>query len=361
MEKNNQSQRAGSHSQQVQIENVVINQGITEERARNVFMEMIPQALEIYTQEAYATANMRISKFEESVIPRIANIEGALSLFADPAFQILLRKAQQSAAATERENDYALLSELLVCHVEKGNNRKNRIAISKAIDIVDDIDDDALCALTLAHAVNQYFPISGDIESGFNILSGLFSKLLYIAPPKKMEWLEHLEVLGAVRLAQFGNLKRFVEYYPKQLAGYACIGLKVDSEEYQEAISILRIAKLDPSILVPNILLDGYVRLPVTSKDSIKDLGIINAVTTRGININEKKALEKIWEMYTIDDTLQQKVNTEFINLWDSFEPLKTLRTWWESIPTAFSITKVGTILAHTNAKRCDSTLPDLI
>lgn len=141
MEEVNQLQKAGKDSQQIQIGNVIINSaGITEERARAVFNEMIPQALANYTEEAQKIATERVNKLEERIMPQINQVEGLLPAFADPAFQVLLRKAQQKAAITERENDYDLLTELLVCHVQKGNDRKNRAGIVKAVDIIDTID-----------------------------------------------------------------------------------------------------------------------------------------------------------------------------------------------------------------------------
>ena len=106
-----QKQYAGNDSNQYQIGNYIVNQGISEERVRGIFAELIPQALENYTQDAYKIASSRIDKLETTVIPRIMDIDGAIAMFADPAFQVLLRKAQQSAAATEREDDYDLLSE----------------------------------------------------------------------------------------------------------------------------------------------------------------------------------------------------------------------------------------------------------
>lgn len=123
MEEVNQLQKAGKDSHQIQIGNVIINSaGITEERARAVFNEMIPQALANYTEEAQKIATERVNKLEERIMPQINQVEGLLPAFADPAFQVLLRKAQQKAAITERENDYDLLTELLVCHVQKGND-----------------------------------------------------------------------------------------------------------------------------------------------------------------------------------------------------------------------------------------------
>ena len=61
------------------------------------------------------------------------------------------------------------------------------------------------------------------------------------------------------------------------------------------------------------------------------------------------------------DSALRQNVKNKFQNIWDSYSSLKKLRIWWEKLPFAFDITRVGTVLAHTNAKRCDSDVPDLI
>lgn len=53
MDVNKQSQQAGEGSQLVQAGTIVINQGVSEERVRTVFNEMVPRALEEYTKEAY--------------------------------------------------------------------------------------------------------------------------------------------------------------------------------------------------------------------------------------------------------------------------------------------------------------------
>ena len=49
------------------------------------------------------------------------------------------------------------------------------------------------------------------------------------------------------------------------------------------------------------------------------------------------------------------------MKIWDSYEYLHALKLWWDDIPQSFDITQVGRILAQTNAKRCDPSLPDLL
>lgn len=271
MEINKQIQEARDGAEQIQINEVVINQGVSEERVRTVFGEMIPQALEAYTKEAYEIANQRIVKFEENVMKRIREVQEMLPAFTDPSFQLLLRKAQQAAAATERENDYSILTELLVCHVQKGNDRKNKAGIRKAVEIVDEIDNDALCALTVVHAVSSFSPLAHDIKTGLKVLADFFDKLEYENLPNGNKWLDHLDILGAIRLSQFGSMKKFVEYYPMRLEGYACIGIKRESDKYKQALEILDSVGIDHCFLLPNDCQEGYVRLPVVNKESIKN------------------------------------------------------------------------------------------
>lgn len=361
MESNKQTQKAGDGSQQIQAQTVIFNNGITEERARAIFTEMNALALREYTNDAYKIATDRINCFENKLMPRILSIENSLPMFADPAFQFQLKSAQRTAAVTERQNDYDLLAELLVCHIQKGEDRKNRAGISKAVEIVDEIDNDALCALTVAHAMRILRPASGSIKEGLERLDGLFSEIICEELPFGDRWLDHLDVLGAIRIAQFIKLKPLEQYCAEGFEGYACIGIEKNSDNYKKAEEHLIKVSLDPSILVDNECLEGYVRLPVITRKNINDLLIKDSDSYRSINDIEKKALEDIWELYDNDTQKMTEAHNNFIKLWDSFDPLKKIHVWWNEIPFSFSITQVGTILAHTNAKRCDKSIPDLI
>ena len=356
-----QMQEADENSQQIQVGTVVVNQGITEKRAREVFTEMIPQVLEDYAQEAYATANSRIEKLEDIVVPRILETDNAISSLSDPVIQLMLKRAQQTAAATEREDDYSLLSELIVCQIQKGADRKNRTGIKKAIEIVGDVDVDALCALTVAHAINVYLPASGNVREGISALDNLFSRLFQGSLPNGVDWLDHLDVLGALRLSKIMTLRKLKDFYTDSLNGYACTGIRIDSEEYKKSMELLVSTGLGASVLQENELLEGYVRIPVANKEGICKLSLVTPKEVRPITEKEITVLETIWDMYDLENTLREKVKDSFMKLWDSYDALKCVHVWWDDIPFSFEITKVGTVLAHTNAKRCDSGLPDLL
>ena len=70
MENGKQIQKAGENSQQIQAQTVIVNQGISEERVRTIFSEMLPYALQEYTYEAYALASQRIGKLESNILPK---------------------------------------------------------------------------------------------------------------------------------------------------------------------------------------------------------------------------------------------------------------------------------------------------
>lgn len=361
MENNKQVQKAGENSRQFQVSTMIVNNGITEERTRAIFSEMFNIECRNYTKEAIEIAQSRVDKLKDSLIPRISKIEGASAAFADPKFQFLLKDAQKSAASTERENDYDLLTELLVCHIQKGENRKTRASIGMAIDIVDEIDNDALCALTVSHAVKTYLPLADSCKEGLKSLNDLYSKLIYEDLPTDQAWLDHLDILGAIRITPFGVMNKIPNIYQTALPGYVCIGIKKGSDEYKKAVEILKSINFNPQWLTTNELIDGYVRLPVRNKEAIAELSMTDNFQARKITKAEVTCLNEIWELYVQDGTLQQEVNTKFAELWDFFDFLKKLRIWWNVIPGTFSITQVGVTLAHTNAKRCDSGIPDLI
>ena len=161
-------------------------------------------------------------------------VDGALNAFADPSFQLLLTEAHKSAAASNRELDYELLSELLIHRIEKGEKRKVKAGISKAVEIVDEIDDEALNGLTLAYVVQQLSPLSGNIREGLNVLNDLYKTIIVQPLPTGMEWMEHLDILDAVRVSSFGSFKKLAEYLEQVFSG-AFKGFLKESDELKAA------------------------------------------------------------------------------------------------------------------------------
>ena len=364
MEISRQSQSAGDNSQQFQLGNVTnltIVNGISEQRAREIFQEMNRQTIAKYTQDARDEAFRRIGVLENQIMKRAQEVNGVLEAFSDPAFQILLAEAQKRAAATERKADYALLSELLVAHVQKGSQRTKRAGINRAIEIVDDIDTQALCALTVIHAAGFYVPKSGNISIGLDTLDQMFGKLMHDELPETDEWLDHLDTLGAIRISSYLKMKTTFEYFIDRLSGYACAGIKLHSPEYSQAVKILTDVGIHQDTLVANECLEGYVRIETRAKNAINEMFITRNDESIPLTNAQISAIEQVFSFYSNDQTLIDRAKKNFMDKWGSYKHLHTLQKWWDGIGSAFQITQVGKILAHINEKRCDPSLPDLI
>lgn len=366
-----QRQDAGDNSQQIQASTVIINNGIDEKRAREIVDEKLREVINEYSIEAQTIAEKRIQLFTNDLIPKLVKAS-LLDELKDPSIQILLSKAQKTAASTERPADYSLLSELLIHRVEKGNDRNVRAGISRAIEIVDEVSDEALLGLTVAHAIEHFFPATGNIQDGIEILSDLFNKVIYDSLPTGNEWLENLDILDALRINDFGRLKKIGEYYSEQLSGYIDVGINKTSDDFQRAITLIKESNLPADILCDHELRPGYARLRISN---INRLDLVTIYSFKQINVNgkitslpviyqlsdkQKLVIKIIYDLYSKESDLRNENIIEFLKLWENHESLRKLRNWWDSIPVSFNITAVGRVLAHANAQRCDPTLPAL-
>lgn len=363
-----QTQTAGDNSQQLQSNHMVVYVGIDEKRAREICQEMNLQLRKDYSEEALLIASSRVKEFENRLMPKMEAVDGALEAFADPSFQLLLVEAQKTAASTERSADYDLLSELLIHRFQKGENRVIRAGISRAVEIVDEISDDALLGLTVFHSVNYFFPASGIIQEGLNILNDLFGKIFYTILPTGTEWFDHLDILDAIRVNNFGNLKKIEQYYPEMLAGYIDVGIKKNSDDYNKAMELINKNTLPKNILIEHELNNDFVRLNIPYKGLIDSLSIHKENNNNGqisfvkiaLTETQKNTINSIYDFYNKDNNLREQNVKKFMEEWDKQPNLKKLREWWDSINVGLQLTSVGKVLAHSNAQRCDKNLPPL-
>ncbi|MBC7751153.1 MAG: hypothetical protein H7Z73_05460 [Candidatus Saccharibacteria bacterium] len=346
---------------------VIIIAGIDEKRAREIYQEMILQLRREYSQEALDIANTRVTEFENRLMPKMEEVKGAVEAFADPSFQLLLCEAQKTAAATERPADYDILSELLLHRFLKGGNRFIRAGINRAVEIVDEISDDALLGLTVFHAVSTFTPLSGDLHQGLNVLDNLFGKLFYGKLPTGKDWLDHLDLLDAVRINSFGSVKTIQDYYPETLAGYVDIGIEKNSGDYEKAVEILNKNNVSQTILVDHAFNNNFMRLNIAKKAHTSHLLLQQSMPNNPtvffqtpLSEEQRKALDSIYELYKQDSNMKQQYINLFMEEWNKRPNLKMLREWWDNIGTAVQITAVGKVLAHSNAQRCDKTLPPM-
>lgn len=355
--KTNQNQKAGEGAVQSQVigngtiytdQSVtnVTNIGMTPDQiatfTATVSTQVMKQALSFCTEIAAETAKARMSSFEEKWMPRLSKMESIEEKLQDPKFQFMIRDANITAAKSDREDDLNVLSELLACHIEKGSDRKVDAGISRAISIVNEIDNDALCALTLVAAILKVMPNSGNIGKGLAVIDELYSKLIYIELPEGDAWIDHVNVLGCASISSLKFLP-FQKLFCRSISGYACVGIQKDSESHTKAIEILTKNGYSESVLVPNELLDGYLRLPVSDLYTLKEV------------------LKPIESLYSKDSELQNRIEKALMDKVGSYGSILKAKEWFDRLPVSIGINSIGLALAQTNAKRCYANFPDLI
>ena len=79
----------------------------------------------------------------------------------------------------EREFDFELLSELMFDRFQRGQNKLIRTGINRAVEIIDEISDEALLGLTAYFVYSNIVVNSSSVETSLNILNNLFKKIVY--------------------------------------------------------------------------------------------------------------------------------------------------------------------------------------
>lgn len=356
----NQTQKAGANATQIQTDLVQI--GIDEKRVREIIKEEKQQALEQMKIIAYETADKRLDDYSNVLVPKLVKSE-ILESFADPSIQLLFKQSERTAVCTEREKDYELLSELLIHRIKRNGNYTTSAAIEKAISEVNNLSEDALLGLTLTFALDTYRPTSGFVEEGLAVLNELYGKIIKNETINLNDktWIENLEITNSIRINPFSTNQKLDDYYFNVFNGYACLGIKKNSENYNKAIEILKSNNLPLNILTENILDNNYVRINKLNLNNFQNIYLPfqeNSYLTIKLNVNQEKALKKIIALYEKSDSIKER----FIELLNSYKYIHAVIYWWNNnmLKNSFTITPIGKVIAHANAKSIDSSLPDL-
>lgn len=371
MELNKQSQNAGDNSTQMQA--AVINNnyytsvtGIDETRARDICKEEFAVACQNWSQEAIVIAEQRVHQLEDRLMPKMLAYDKSLSFFGDPAFQFTLRQAQISAASSDRESDYEMLSKLLLHRIEQGNNLNRRLGVCKAIEIVNQVTEEALVGLTMVYVVAKFTPVSNDVNEGLSVLDKLYRNIIGGNElPVNDSWMENLDLLSAIRLGvrSLNKFKKFEEFIPSKLSKYLVSGIKENSKEFSELRDEFVKNGLSDSCFVPHGLKSGFVKLCID--DDIEKIHI-KATCDSGsalivpLSERQKFVMDKAISTLRKDESSDNRLKQLLIEKWDKYNNLRIVKDWWNKLPVGFSITPAGVALANAFAQGRDPNVPSL-
>ncbi len=397
MEINKSEQTAGDNSTQVQAgtvnnyyntTNIV---GIDETRARDICKEEYAIAKANWTHEAQGIAQERVMALEDKIMPKMKQHDETLRIFGDPAFQLVIRKAQMSAASSGEERDLDMLSELIVHRAEQNGNRERTLGITKAIEIIDQIPESSLVGLSIFYAINMYVSEAFDIHIQLRTLDDLYKQILCgVSLPIGNQWIENLDVLSAIRIGSSGieSFKKMEEFLSNKLK-HLPIGIEWKSKEYNEILLELGAVGLnDPkekievsneqnrgntntvNLTLPlfkeHPLREGFL-LCTCSPELFAEGNTIIVTANNGsqelqipLNREQFLAFKHLSEITYKDGRNIDSLKTNLIKEWDKFENLRNARIWWNQLPMCFTITPIGVAIANAYIRTKYPTIPSM-
>lgn len=358
-----------------------INIGNTIETQNNLIINNDPHQLIEYVKKdveltlakqqlvAEQRARSILEKYSEKVLPKLIKSE-MIDAFSDPAIQVFFRSEQKAAICSSRENDLNILSEMLIYRIKNKNSIEKKASVSKAIDVVDKISDDALIALTI-HYFLYFYPTSGDILKGLKKLDEILGKLLEnFNLPENNEWIDNVDILGLARISSFTSTERLEDLYFERLDGYCLNGIQQDTSEYNDVVKKLTENNIPTNILQNHILNPNHVRLAVTNESSIDDLYLVSIqqsnqeqqeIRTEFSN-EQKKILKSIYLDSKRNKDCEHIIRENFVLKINEFENLKKVMEWWNNnLAPSVEMNSVGRVIAHTNIKGIVEDCPDMV
>jgi hypothetical protein len=337
-------QRAGDGSQQVQVAgDLVVVHGVTEERALEIATDAARSVLTEYSRESAEKAQPRIDEFNVRLVREMGD-QQVLDALSEPAMQVLLRRAQLSASSTEREDDYELLARL-VSERAKRDTRPLRVAVDRAVQVIDSIDEPALQGLTASWALTSLVSTPADIDENLDAFESLFVQLPLDDLPVGTSWLDDLDLLDLVRVSRsgLGSPKKFDRLYGDHYLGFTgkAVTPEVESEFLGRVSGLIgRSFEFCDAGLQP-----GLRRPAFPSRSALKDVLKAHSVTEAQV-----KQIEDWMNEAAIMATVHEGSLVAYGERLRMRPTLRLLADWWDTLTYSFARTSAGTAVAYVNA-----------
>ncbi len=370
-------QGSGAGSEQIQVAGDLVQVlSVTEQRAMEIAREQSRIAIQDFTAEATAQAAVRMEKVVNKVVDELS-ARGLLAAFADPAFQILLRKTQLHAATTSEDADYELLSKLLLQRAEKPS-KPIHMVVTRAIEAVEYIDPEALMGLMFLWVAVGVGPAGSDPKAGLAAIDNLVSRLLGDGElPSRSGWLQRLDSMGCIHYRPKGQsvqigMADWLDVLLNKRSGYVCEGIFPADVDAMRARLNHIIPNLGSVVVEHSFLSDRFRINAISSAQLLKNLNghlevmrslkaQLHAEALRLLpvlpaleGLSAKQELAKLLLEARLD-TVNTEAKANLLKYVEAELPnLQKLRYWWDSLSGLSQITPVGIAIAFSNAKRFD-------
>ena len=360
-DKNIKKQVSGDFALQIQsdsfnqrINNINIINGVTKAEVLNLIKDSRKETIAEAKEIAKEITCERITIFTNKFCSELDDIKSYLNIFKKPEVCTFLSECCISAAQTDQDSDYDILSKLLIERIKNDGDKFTCCSLKYAVKTIPDLDDDSLLSLTLYYCV---FYLKTDVLKSsqiFQILDNLYGNILCKNLPEKINWLEQLDILKCIRISQFYIPIRFIDIFEKKYTSLFDVGIKENSENFFKTIQLLKDNNIPLKIFIPHEFNPGYYRLNIASESDIDSkLVFVTNIPEKVIllTLEQKNTLHKIYNLYETDKELRKNISINIENVLNNYPHIKTVIDWMDKIKSNFVMTPIGVMIGNANAR----------
>jgi hypothetical protein len=337
-DKTNQKQTSGDNSQNIQVAGNLVF-GITEQRAREIAVEIYQDNFIKLSKEAHDTAIARVNELVDDFLVKLhERSPSGLDSLKDPGMQAALYTAQKEYAKTGDKNLEETLVEMLVDRAANTERDFKQIVLDESISTVSKLTPEQLDILTLIFILTRSIKNSvRDIPSFTQYLKG------YILPfvsslTKEQASYDHLVYSGCSSIMSIAydvkleNIlkNRYKAFFLKGMTKEEFENLVGKFEDYKDFLIQCFHA---PEKYQPNLMDEKKM------EETAKEKGI------------EESIIGKLKQTYNKQYQMTPDEARTFI-LKEVPELEQLLDTWGNSNMHATTLTSVGIAIAQANFRR---------
>ncbi|WP_143016091.1 LPO_1073/Vpar_1526 family protein [Nocardioides szechwanensis] len=300
-----------------------------------------------FTEEAQEVGGARAKQLRDRLVNQLAE-EGLLSVFREPSFQALLARSAIGAAQTDEQTDYDLLANILADRARKGDERRRRIGLDRAVEVVEKVEISDLRALTTIFVLTKVRAMGGSLVRSLETHDALYGSLLGDSDlPLGRGFMDRLDLLNLVRVNQIGGFRKFDDYWIPTVSGWYASGIRKDDPMVDEVWTGFARRGFKP--LLSEHELDAerwrlaYAR-PAYMREALVAAGKHTESQVDGI-------MDYASNWFGLNDSGDPVMRQQVVDRLDATATLGKVRRWLDSLPNGCFMTDAGVILARSYAE----------
>lgn len=335
-------QRAGDNSKQLIISGD-LNVGVTIEEVNQLIELHVDKAKSEFTLEALKSAQEKIESFEKKLAAEL-NQRGLLGNLRSVGFQQNIFDASRAVAASDSDDSEDFLVKLLIERAKDNKSQSVKIAVSKAIQIADKLDQSSLIGLTAEWVLIFILPTFFDFDFQWNVTRDLQEPFIEAGLPTNKRWQRDLESLDLIKVEpSIMARSRHQELMQRRFAPFLVDGI---TNEHIDAVKeeLDKLNKQLKNLIIPHPLLEGYSMLNASTPEEFSAKLLAMGVSS------EDSVVYTLIYMHNFGSTNQIAVD-ELKNKIADDKVYSEFGKWWDSLsPDRF--TSSGEVIGFLNAKR---------